>query len=153
MSGFDALPVIDAMVSHALSLGVFDAVNGHEPIAPPTSGLTAAVWNQSIEPVRTSGLSTTSGLLVFNVRLYTSMQSDPADAIDPNMMAAESALIGAYSGDFTFGANVRNVDLLGQHSPRGLHSLAGYLNQGDGVYRVRTLFVPIIVDDLWEQAP
>ena len=143
--------ILDSIVSHALASGHFERVNGHEPKSAPGNGLTAAVWAQDIGPVPAgSGLQATSGLLVFNVRLYTPMISEPQDAIDPALMAAVHALFTAYSGDFDLGGNVRCIDLLGQ-AGTPLSARAGYLEQDKKIYRVFTITLPVIVNDAWEQ--
>jgi|SRR5882762_12793 len=147
----DIAGLFAAVESHALALGVFERVNMHEPKTSPGSGLTAAVWIQAIAPVTTSGLATTSGRIEFSTRIYTNMLTEPQDAIDPNMVAAVDALLGAYSGDFDLGVTgVRDVDLLGQHGVP-LSALAGYLNQDGKLYRVMTVTLPIIINDLWAQ--
>ena len=115
----DTKPIIDAVVSHALTSGHFERVNAHEPTSAPGTGLSAAVWVDATEPARgTSGLRATTARLTLNVRLYTSMLAEPADAIDPRLMAAHDALMTAYSADFTLGDLVRCVDLLGQSGCR-----------------------------------
>lgn len=142
--------ILDAVVSHAMASGHFAQVNGHEPKNTPSLGLTAAVWMDSVRAVRSSGLSSTTALLVFNVRVYTSVQSEPADAIDPTMMAAVDDLCAAYNGDFTLGGLVRQVDVLGAHG-QPLLVRAGYIQQSGAILRVMTITLPVIVNDLWEQ--
>ena len=145
--------VLDAVVSHALASGYFATVNGHEPVnAPVGGGITAGVWVDSLAPVRSSGLAAGSGLLTLQVRLYSSVVQEPQDAIDPALLDAVNGLMVAYSGDFQLGgiAGVRCVDLLGQ-SGTALSMRAGYSEQQDGVYRVMTVTVPILIDDLWAQ--
>lgn len=145
--------ILDALVSHAMASGLFERVNGHEPASAPGHGLTAAAWADSIAPVpAASGLAATSARVVFNVRIYTSMLAEPADAIDPNMLAAVDQLMTAYSGDFELGGAVRNVDLLGQ-TGTPLSAQAGYLQQDGTLYRVMTLVLPVLVNDVWEQVP
>jgi hypothetical protein len=148
----DIVTILDAIQSHALTTGRFDSVNGAEPKSPPTSpGITAAVWVQKIGPaVGGSGLSSTSTRLAFSVRLYTPMVQEPASMIDPNLMAALDDLMALYSGDFTLGGLVRQVDLLGQFGdPLGAD--AGYVIEGGVEFRVMTIVLPVIVNDLWEQ--
>jgi hypothetical protein len=148
----DIMSILDAVVTHAMASGHFERVNQHEPENAPGRGLTCAVWADRVTPVRSSGLKSLSTLLVFNVRLFTSMQSDPADAIDPHMLSAVDALGTAYSGDFTLGGLVRQVDLLGAHgTPFDVR--AGYLSQDGTLYRVMTISLPVIVNDLWEENP
>jgi hypothetical protein len=143
--------IVDVVMSHALASGYFDRVNGHEPKNAPGNGLSAAVWADSVRSVQSSGLSSTSAVVVLNVRLYTSMLQEPQDAIDPAMLRAVSALFDAYSSDFTLGGNAREVDLLGSDGAP-LQAKAGYLNQDQKLYRVMTITLPVIVNDAWDQA-
>ena len=145
--------LFDAMESHALSSGVFEAVNGHEPKSAPGSGLTAAVWSQRIEPVpRGSGLSSTTGLVIFFLRIYQNMLMQPQDSIDPLVLDAVDLLCAAYSGDFTLNGLIRNVDLQGS-TGSSLSAEAGYITQDNKLFRTMTMTVPLIINDLWEQAP
>jgi len=142
--------LIDAIASHAAATGYFDRVNQHEPKSPPGSGLTGAVWMQDIRAVQSSGLDSSSALLVFNVRLYTSMAQEPQDRIDPHLVDAVSALFGAYSGDFTLGGLARAVDVRGAEGTP-LDAKAGYLKQADFSFRVITITLPVIVNDVWQE--
>ncbi|MGW6747641.1 hypothetical protein [Streptomyces sp. NPDC055006] len=148
----DVLGILDGVESHAAASGWFERVNGHEPkSAPTTGGLTCAVWIDSITPVLSSGLGSTSGRLTVMVRLYSPL-SEPEDAVDRNLMAALSDLFSAYCGDFTLGGLIRAVDIRGAHGAP-LAARAGYLEQDSATFRVFTLTVPLIVNDLWEEAP
>jgi hypothetical protein len=144
--------ILDAIVSDAMALGVFERVNTNEPKSHPGFGLSCAVWLQELKPVpAASGLNSTSVLLVFDVRIYADMLQDPMDAIDPNMLAAADALMAAYSAGFTLNGTVRNVDLLGQWGTP-LELQAGYVNINQKLMRVVTLSLPIVVNDLWPQS-
>jgi hypothetical protein len=148
----DIRTILDAVESHALASGFFSAVNGHEPKSAPQSGITCAVWVEQIGPARGgSGLASTSVRLALNVRLYTPMVSEPEDAIDPDMMTALDALMAAYSGDFELDGLVRQVDLLGAYGDP-LSARAGYLTTSGAEYRVLTITLPLVVNDLWSQA-
>lgn len=150
---FDSAAVdtlFDKVQSHAMALGVFDAVNTYEPkSAPPV--LACAIWVDRIEPVTGSGLSSTSGKVILNVRLYGSMLQRPYGQIDPNALKATTTLITAYSGDFDFGQTVRGVDLLGMYGDR-LMARAGYIPIDSKLYRVMTITLPVIINDMWPQA-
>lgn len=147
----DINDLIARITSHALTLGLFESVNGHEPKQAPGMGLTAAVWNQAIDPIPASGLASTSGRIEMNVRVYTNMIAEPQDAIDPNLMDAVVKLMAAYSGDFTLGSTIRYVDLIGGSSGVGLSSKAGYMNQDSRMFRVMTITLPLICNDIWDQ--
>lgn len=143
--------ILSAVESHALASGYFVAVNGHEPMSPPTTGITAAVWTEHIGPARGgSSLNKTSVRLALFVRLYSSMVQQPPDAIDPDMIKALNALLGAYSGGFTLDGLVRMVDLLGAYGDP-LSARPGYLAEAGAEYRVMTITLPLILNDVWTQ--
>lgn len=147
----DINSILNGVVSHAMASGYFERVNQHEPKNAPGNGLTCAIWVQEIGPVPfASGLSATSGRLLFQVRIYSNMLQEPQDAIDPNVVLAVDALLTAYSGDFELGGNVRNVDLLGQ-SGVPMSVRAGYLNQDGKLFRIMDIILPVIVNDVWDQ--
>jgi hypothetical protein len=148
----DIVTILNRVQEHALTSGWFTDVNGEEPKSPPdTSSLTAAVWVQDIGPARGgSGLASTSIRIHLTVRLYAGLFTEPGDAIDPTLMQALDALLASYSGAFTLGGSVREVDLLGQFGDP-LSAKAGYMIQSGTEYRVMDIVLPLIVDDLWEQ--
>jgi hypothetical protein len=151
MSGLDGGALMTGVADHALRSGLFERVNGHEPKNAPGNGLTAAVWVDTIDPVAlASGLAATAARVAVMLRIYSSMLQEPQDAIDPNVVSAASALMASFSGDFDLGGQVRNVDLLGQHGV-GLRAQAAYLEQDRKHYRVMTVTVPLIINDVWNQ--
>ncbi len=144
--------LIQATLTHALKLGRFERVNGHEPKAAPGTRLTCAIWVQRISPVPTdSGLAATTARVELSVRVYSSMLAEPQDRIEPDMSAAVDALMGAYAGDFTLGGTIRNVDLLGQ-AGAPMEAVAGYVTVDTTLFRIVTITVPLIVNDAWTQA-
>lgn len=143
--------LVDAIASHALTLGVFDRCQQHEPKSAPGHGLSCAVWAQQIQPVpRVSGLAVTAARVEFCVRLYANMLREPQDGIDPALMGALDLLMAAYSGDFTLGGLVHMVDLLGAYG-EPLAARAGYLSQDNRLYRVFDITLPCVVTDCWDQ--
>jgi len=153
---FDAAAVrslFDQVVSHAMTLGVFDKCNTHEPKNAPGNGLSCFIWADSIEPLpAASGLAATSGRVAFHVRVMSNMTQEPQDDIDPQILTAVTTLLGEYSGHFTLGGTVRDVDLLGEHG-EPLKAQAGYLDIDRRLYRVMVITLPIIISDLWVQQP
>ncbi len=149
--GLDFDAIVDALASHALSLGVFDTVNEHEPMSSPATGVTAAVWFQRVGPARAeSGLASTTALLVCNARLYLPTLTQPPDQTDKSLLDALSALFAAYNGDFTLGGLVKYVDVLGKNGV-SLSGVAGYQDWSSTQYRVITVTIPLIINDAWEQ--
>jgi hypothetical protein len=145
--------LVDAIASHALATGLFDRVMGYEPKRKPGNGLTAAIWMNNIAPIpKRSGLAVTTGLVVMNLRLYSGIRMEPPDAIDPNLSEACAAVIGRLNADFTLDGLVSQVDLLGAYST-ALQAPAGYINQDGEIFRVYTISIPCVIDDLWGQVP
>jgi hypothetical protein len=143
--------VMDAIVSDAQRSGYFDKVNKHEPKRKPQSGLTAAVWVQSIDPIPLiSGLAATSARVVFTLRVYSNMLKEPQDGIDPQVMKAISNLMRRYHDDFDFEGAIRNIDLLGAHGI-ALAAQAGYLELDDAMFRIMDLTIPCLIDAVWPQ--
>lgn len=144
--------ILDVIVSHALSTGYFESVNQHEPKQSPGNGLSASVWIERVAPVKSSGLANTSVRVEFTVRLYSSTYSDPYDDTETNLMLALDALMAAYCGDFQIGGQARHVDIFGAYGS-SLESRSGWINQDGKEFRVFSIRLPLIVDDLWSQAP
>lgn len=147
----DFASILQTVQDHALASGYFETVDFHEPKNAPGNGLNCACWIDYIGPAA-SGLKSTSGLLVINVRVYSSMLQQPYDSIDPDLLDAVQNLIGAYTGDFEWGGKVRNLDVLGS-SGRKLQAQAGYIPIDNKMMRAMTITVPLLVNDIWDQAP
>lgn len=152
--GFDSAAVnalVAGVASIALKTGTFRSVNTHEPKAAPGSGLRLAIWADSIAPIpAASGLASTSGYVVLNARAYGNMLMKPEDEIDPRLMTAATTLIAAFTADFTLGGLVRNIDLLGEYGTR-VGAQAGYITVGGTLYRIMTVTVPCVINDMWDQ--
>lgn len=156
MSDFDQpaiIAVYDALLTVPQASGFFDTVNGHEPKNAPGVGLSAGLWLDSVGPnPERSGGATVSLVCGFNLRLYTSMFAEPADAIDPNLMIAGCAMMAAYAGGFDIPGADAFIDLLGM-AGAGLHGQAGYIDLSGRLHRVFTLEIPVIVDDAFAEVP
>lgn len=152
---FDSAAIQQALanvVSHAQQLGVFEYVATHEPKSTFLAGTYLAVWVQSIEPIASaSGLGATSGKVELYARIYTSFLQKPEDGIDPDLLTACATLINAYTGDFDFGVTIKQVDLLGAYGTP-LSAKAGYVTIAQKLYRVMTLIVPLIFNDMFTMA-
>ncbi len=151
----DAAAVFDAVTTHLLTLGLFDRVGRHEAENGPGNGLTATVVLDPAalrpDPAR-SGLVATTARLTLRIQIMLPTTYEPADEIDVLLLDAAARVIGAYHADFELGGQVRNVDLLGG-SGVPMAADAGYLSISGQVYRVAIIPVPLVINDLWEQAP
>lgn len=145
--------IYDSLMSHAMKLGLFERVNGHEPKAAPGRKLSCAFWVESLRPIpQFSGLAATSALLTVSCMVYVSMLTEPQDSIDPEILEAVDALMAEYSGDFELGGAISHVDLLGKHG-EPLTAKAGYREQDNRIYRIMTIDIPMVISDAWEQVP
>ena len=145
--------IVEEVRSHALELGLFETVNGHEPkSAPSLHGLSGAIWLNAIAPdPRRSGLNQTAIRMELTFRIYSNALEEPADMIDPNVLDATAQYMEALSGDFTLNDYITAVDLLGMSGP-GLSAKAGYLTQDSTAFRVMDIIVPLLLTEQWSQA-
>jgi hypothetical protein len=152
MAALDIAGIYDAVQTHLSRTGWFDRIAGHEPKNAPGNGMTAALWMAKLGPdAERSGLAATTGRLVLTVQLYCPMLTEPQDAIDLDLAQATHAVMVALSSDLTLGGLVQTIDLLGMSSSERLGGEAGYLTQDQKLYRVMTITVPMLINDLWEQ--
>lgn len=149
--------LFDRVQSRAMTLGIFETVNTHEPKSKPGNGLHCAIWVDAIRPVgRASGVAAVSGVVSLRCRLYSSMTQEPQDEIDPDLLTATTTLLNAYSTNFQLGAavaDVRAVDLFGAYG-ESLAAQAGYVQIGSGggsLKRIMTVTLPVIINDLWTE--
>lgn len=147
----------DAIVSHALSLGVADTVTAYAPDQIPISGVHIWVEFTGIGPARrTSGLASTSSVLVYAVTVVAPLEADPGLASRQVLRAADQ-LMRAYISDFTLGGLVRAVDVRGSDpgggGGDGLSARAGYPSVNGVLMRAVTINLPLIVNDLWDETP
>ena len=145
-----AQTVFNELSSHAQTLGVFEAVNTHEPKDAP-SGPHCSFNIVGVRPdPEGSGLDRTTARVVVLARIYIPMLQEPQDAIDPQIVVATDKLMEAYSTDNTLGGNVMTIDLLGMGQER-LEGRAGYITLGGTSYRSMDIQIPCIVADAWTQ--
>jgi hypothetical protein len=150
-------PVRDAfaaVVSHASVSGYFERVCGYEPTSKGPPGLQCAIWADALGPATGSGLSSTSALLVLFARIEAAAfvaDRVVAEQLDPKILAATSHLIAKLMADLTLGGVARTVDVRGM-SGRRLEARAGYIEVDRSFRRIMTLTVPIIINDLWNEA-
>jgi hypothetical protein len=140
------------VVDHALTLGVFDRVAGHEPENSPGTGASYAVWLSGLSPVpRASGLASTTARVEFTGQIFTRMRARPLDDVDPALLTLTCDLMAAYSADLTLGGTVMEVDLLGAYgSPLTARPL--YMDFQGTPFRVMEITLPIITADIWSQS-
>ena len=144
--------LMDALVSHAASSGYFDRVNAHEPKNKPGNGVTCSVVIGPLAPFRGSGLDSVSMVFTATVRVQIPADRLPLDKLETDLMTAAGVLFVAYCGDFTLDGLVRNVDIFGAAGVP-LSCRPGYLTHDQQVFRVADLLVPLVINDVFTEAP
>jgi hypothetical protein len=153
MSSIDVVGIFESLQSHAMSLGLFQRVQGAESKSAPPNSLSVDFFVGPLRPLpEASGLASTSVMLTVYARIYLSANIQPADYMDPHIMEAAADLIQAYNGDFDLGATVRNLDLLGEYSEGGVYAEPGYIEIDGTKYRVVLVTIPVVINDAWGQA-
>ncbi len=146
----DINTILDKVKSHAQSLGVFGSVNTFEPTTPSSNEVDCSIWLDEIIPVTSSGLASTSVCVTFTVAIYANMLAEPYDETDAKLIRALDALMTAYNGDFTLDGTIRDVDIFGRHT-QGLRVTAEYFKPEGVLFRVLTITLPLVGNDVWEQ--
>lgn len=149
----DPVALFAAAQSQAQKLGIFEEVILHEPKAAPQSLPCLALWLGPLAPLKGgSGLSATSARISLRGRIYISDLTKPEDAVDAKLLGLASTLLGAFSGSFTLGGQVELIDLLGIYG-EAMEGTPAYLRHDEKEFRVMELTLPLIIADLWVQAP
>jgi hypothetical protein len=148
----DLLAYRSAAMSHAQALGVFVQVLDHEPVSAPGSGLIYALWVTDVAPIPArSGLNSVSVRLELNGRVFMPADTEPQGDVDTTVTDAVNGLMNAYAGDFELGGTVAEVDLLGMYGAL-LRARFGYTRLDSTTYRVATLTIPLVLNDVWTEA-
>ena len=148
-----------ALLDKGVALGIFDSHSLHEPKSAPQGKLHLSGFGATMDPVaELSGLNTVSVRVEFQFVILRDMFGDPADMIDPETMGAAGRFMNAIANGFTLDDTVHAVDVLGAYG-ESLRSQAGYITIGGGggpnaqgggkMFRVMTVFVPVILADCW----
>lgn len=148
MSNFsqaDAEALFSRIRSAAKGLGIAAAVIGHDPESQPPAGVSYSIMLGPVKPILSSGLAAVSGEVTLMVHVWNSAAGRPLDKVDPQVLWATCALMGALAGSFTLGGTVREVDLF------SMTAQPGYVPFGGKEYRVMQITVPIEINDMWTE--
>lgn len=150
----DAAVIFDKLVSACARTGSFERTQAGDLKSAPGRGLTAAVWVQHMGPAvgAASGLSSTTGSLIFWIRIYSDLIMEPHDKIDPRIISAADGLFRLFVNGFTLDGLIRNVDVRGANSLQPLGADAGYQAIDNKMFRIMTITLPLVVNDMWTEA-
>ena len=142
-----AQALFDDVSSLFQALGLFQAVDTHEPENAPGNRIYCSV---TLGPLKAeaavSGLAAASGSVTLMIRIWSAAMQRPLDKVDPEALAAAAALMGALAGSFSLDGSVRNVDIF------SLTATPAWADFQGKQFRVIELPVPIIINDMFEEA-
>jgi hypothetical protein len=141
----------DALAKVCLASGRYERGGTHEPTSAPGSGLTFAIFAGSERPITSSGLNSTSTLMIWTIQSRLSITYKPQDDIDLKLGNATRDLCQRLSQNYDLDVDgVRSIDVRGINGvPLSWES--GYLNQDNKWFRVFGLQVPLIINDAWPE--
>lgn len=150
MSNFtaaDATALFESVRSAAKKLGLFRGdVPTHDPESPPPAGqLYCSISLGPVKPVLSSGLSAVSGQVTLMVHVWSFAMQKPLDNVDPGVLGATCALMGAFAGGFTLNGTVREIDLF------GMSAQPGYADFQGKEFRTMVISLPLIVNDMFAE--
>lgn len=141
-----ATALFSALQSYAQELALFENVDTHEPANAPGNRLYCSIVLGSIKADgNISGLGAASGIVTFTVRIWSSAMQRPLDSIDPEVLGAAMAYMGALAGGFTLGETIRNIDIF------GLSAQLAWADFQGKQYRLVEITVPAVINDLWTE--
>lgn len=143
----------DEILSIAQRSGYFDQVAGHEPKNAPGKGIRFEAVYGGKRPARSSGLSATSVVAFWLLRVSCSMKREPADDIDVDLCQAADAIWDGVHGGYKFDdvQGVRCGDLLGSEG-EAMTDQSGYITYDAGdMHRVIEIRLPVIINDAYNQ--
>lgn len=150
--GVEWQAIQDEFISIAQRSGYFDTAQGHESKNPPGKGIHFEVLYGGKRPAK-SGLSSTSVVAFYLLRVACSMTREPLDSIDVDLAQAADAIWDGVHGGYKFDniTGVRCGDLLGSDGD-AMSDESGYITYGSTQYRVIAIRVPVIINDAYNQA-
>lgn len=147
---FNPKPIMDRLLSIGASSGLFQNVAGYEPRGAPANGLTLTLFSGPLTPVLSSGLASASLRWQIDGDIYLPVHKNPPQDIDTTLMGAAGRYMELLCSQFTLGGLVRCIDILGADGER-LAAVLGWKTYDQSKdYRVATLMIPLILNDVFE---
>lgn len=140
--------IYSALNSHAKSTKLFQSVQQHDPKSGLRKGsIACGIALRTVNTAR-SGLNSTSARMDFDLLLYGHADGEPADSIDLNLAEAADTMIERLLEDLTLGGEAANIDVQGSDGG-SLSVQTGYFEGDENTYRVFTVSIGVIVNDVW----
>lgn len=149
--GVEWKAIQDEFISIAQRSGQFDTYQGHEAKNAPGKGIHFEVIYGGKRPAK-SGLSATSVVVTFLLRVFCDMLREPMDDIDVDLCVAADAIWDGVHGGYKFDniLGVRCGDLMGSDG-EPMSDRSGYITISNTMYRAIDIVVPVIINDAYNQ--
>lgn len=145
--------ILDILISDAQLLGIFERVNQYESTTSPGSGLTAEiVWIMGPTPMAgRSGLASTSARVVYGMRIMLEFKNTPKESLDPAITNAVDLYVNSLLGELALAdAQGSFIDVFGMGGVP-IDAVGGYLTLDQTTYRIGTITIPVIMENVWTQ--
>lgn len=142
---FNIKDTLDVIHGYLVASGHVTRAQVGEPKSPPTEFLTGAVFMLSTV-ITKAYLQTQEESHVVQVRLYIDMLHEPTEEIEFRLALAVAEIVDDLIGDFSLGANIREVDIAGMNGTP-LATTWGYVGISQRIYRIVDITLPLNVDN------
>lgn len=147
----EAIAIQKALASHVKALGRIERVQEFDPTNAPGKGITACLVAATGDPRPPTGLDRSALRLVWTVR-FLMPPGAPLGSVDPLLMGKAGNLITRLAADLTLGGLVRVIDLRGM-SGTSVEWRFGWVTIDQTLYRLLDVTVPLIINDVFPEAP
>lgn len=151
MTALSLRDIQEQLVSHSERLGWFDHVAIGDIESAPAGGLVCAWTIDGFVPdPSTSGLNTTSVIVIATARIYRNQTAHPNEGVPVAVLEAVDDFIESLHTDLKLDRDDSTVDLFGFGQNR-MGANAGLLEFNGTIYRFVDVTIPILVKDVWTQ--
>lgn len=148
----EAIAIQKALATHIKALGGIERIQEHDPTNAPGKGITACLVAATGDTGPPTGLDRSALRLVWTVR-FLMPPGAPLGGVDPKLMGKAGGLVGRLAADLTLGGLVRAITLRGEGGSPRVEWRFGWVEIGGTLYRLLDVNVPLIINDLFPEAP
>ena len=143
---FNISDTLGVIQSHLASSGYFQLTQiGRPRQLPRGAAFSASIWlRRTTIPIVT--LKTAIKLYTIVIRVYRDMLAEPTESIELDLSDIISRQAATLTGDFSLGANVRNIDIGGIRGTP-MRATWGHESVGGVMYRTADLIFGLEVND------
>ena len=144
MTAFDITSTARAIQTHLQGSGLFYSVDIGRPSQPPGEGPSATIHGDSYRVLHVTSHPVEQHVL--KVRIYRAQHTLGDESKELEAMTVTGSVMALFFGDFTLGANIRNVDVAGEF---GVELSAQFTDDdvAGASYHITEITIPLVVDN------